>query len=104
MIAVVERNEHAGFRARKKKPFPFAIITDDARDAFLRQSVIDWLPTLAVIACAVEARMRIKKIVYSKIGRRGIKMRCLDNADQAPVVQSGGGNVLPACAAIARHL
>ncbi len=80
MVAVIEGNEHARFRAGIEQAFALGIFADHASDARGRETVIDFLPRLAVITGAIEMRMQLLEAVDSSVGRCGIERRGINNA------------------------
>ena len=69
MIATVERDVCASFRACINQSAARRIFTDDARDSFFGQAGNNLLPSLAFIACAIDVRMRIGRRVGDGVRR-----------------------------------
>ena len=104
--AVIEGDVQPGLGAGVEKTRSGRISPDDAGEVIVEDAVVDALPGLTIVGGFVEVRLVIVLFIACSghVDGSRISGGRFDAADQGPLRQGFGGDILPALAAIFRKV
>src|SRR5580704_5375918 len=102
MVAIVEGNPNAIFRAGKKQASAHRIFADCVNRRAVRQAAGDQLPGLAAVPGAIYVRLEVicTEAADGSIGAGVVKVRCTDLGDFTPRCQLRWRDVCPVLASV----
>src|SRR5216684_102288 len=106
MRAVVKGNPDAGFGARIKQTLASWIFPDRVDVGVVRQPADEFGPGFAEVAGLENVGMKVVQLVgvHGNVSSRGVKGRCVDQADHGPFGHLFRRNVRPVLSSVARDM